>query len=67
MVRNSRTHAKVKVIGLDRKGVVASVTNFIFEHQGNIEKINQKCDKRTLRDAVCGFFSTRSIEKERIS
>ena len=41
MVRNSRTHAEITVIGQDRKGVVASVTNFIFEHQGNIEKINQ--------------------------
>ena len=41
MARNSRTLAEITVVGPDRKGVVASVTNFIFERQGNIEKINQ--------------------------
>ncbi|MFQ5940499.1 MAG: formyltetrahydrofolate deformylase [Nitrososphaerales archaeon] len=41
MVRNSRTLAEITVVGPDRKGVVAGVTNFIFERQGNIEKINQ--------------------------
>lgn len=41
MARNSRTLAEITVVGSDRKGVVASVTNFIFERQGNIEKINQ--------------------------
>jgi len=41
MARNSRTLAEITVVGPDRKGVVASVTNFIFEQQGNIEKINQ--------------------------
>jgi len=41
MARNSRTLAEVTVVGPDKKGVVAGVTNYIFEHQGNIEKINQ--------------------------
>lgn len=41
MARNSRTLAEITVVGPDRKGVVAGVTNFIFERQGNIEKINQ--------------------------
>lgn len=41
MARNGRTLAEITVVGPDRKGVVASVTNFIFEQQGNIEKINQ--------------------------
>jgi formyltetrahydrofolate deformylase len=41
MARNSRTLAEITVVGPDRKGVVASVTNYIFESQGNIEKINQ--------------------------
>ena len=41
MARNSRVLAEITVVGPDRKGVVAGVTNYIFESQGNIEKINQ--------------------------
>jgi formyltetrahydrofolate deformylase len=41
MVRNNRILAEITVVGPDRKGVVAGVTNYIFENQGNIEKINQ--------------------------
>ncbi|MDQ3868385.1 MAG: formyltetrahydrofolate deformylase, partial [Thermoproteota archaeon] len=36
-----KTLIKVTVIGKDRKGVVADITNFIFRNGGNIEKINQ--------------------------
>ncbi len=41
MTRNTRILAEITVVGPDRKGVVAGVTNYIFENQGNIEKINQ--------------------------
>jgi len=41
MARNGRILAEITVVGADRKGVVAGVTNYIFEKQGNIEKINQ--------------------------
>lgn len=33
--------AEITVVGADRKGVVAGVTNFVFQSRGNIEKINQ--------------------------
>jgi formyltetrahydrofolate deformylase len=36
-----KTLIKVTVIGKDRKGVVADITNFIFRNGGNIEKIKQ--------------------------
>ncbi len=36
-----KTLIEVTVIGKDRKGVVADITNFIFRNGGNIEKINQ--------------------------
>jgi formyltetrahydrofolate deformylase len=36
-----RTLIEVTVVGPDRKGVVADITNFIFKSGGNIEKINQ--------------------------
>jgi formyltetrahydrofolate deformylase len=35
------TLIEVTVVGKDRKGVVADITNFIFRNGGNIEKINQ--------------------------
>lgn len=41
MKSNSRILAEITVVGPDRKGVVAGVTSYIFENQGNIEKINQ--------------------------
>ena len=36
-----KTLIEITVIGKDRKGVVAEITNFIFKNEGNIEKINQ--------------------------
>ena len=36
-----RTIIEVTVVGKDRKGVVADITNFIFNNGGNIEKISQ--------------------------
>ncbi|OHD09987.1 MAG: formyltetrahydrofolate deformylase [Spirochaetes bacterium GWB1_36_13] len=34
--------AKITVIGDDKKGVIAQITNFVFEHGSNIEDIDQK-------------------------
>jgi formyltetrahydrofolate deformylase len=36
-----KTLIEVTVVGPDRKGVVADITNFVFKSGGNIEKINQ--------------------------
>ncbi|MGC2426446.1 MAG: formyltetrahydrofolate deformylase [Nitrososphaeraceae archaeon] len=36
-----KTVIEVTVIGKDRKGVVADITNFIFRNEGNIEQIKQ--------------------------
>ena len=41
MNRTNRLLVEVTVVGEDRKGVVADVTNFIFKNDGNIEQINQ--------------------------
>lgn len=40
-----KTFIEITVIGKDRKGVVAEITNFIFMNHGNIEKINQNVVK----------------------
>ena len=42
---NKKTLIEITVIGKDRKGVVAEITNFIFKNYGNIEKINQNVIK----------------------
>lgn len=36
-----KTVVEITVVGPDKKGVVAEITNFIFTNSGNIEKINQ--------------------------
>ena len=36
-----KTIIEVTVVGKDRKGVVADITNFIFRNGGNIEQNNQ--------------------------
>ncbi|HET6731057.1 MAG TPA: formyltetrahydrofolate deformylase [Nitrososphaeraceae archaeon] len=40
--RMDRTIIEITVIGKDREGVVAEITNSIFRNGGNIEQINQK-------------------------
>jgi formyltetrahydrofolate deformylase len=40
-ISRDKTIIEVTVVGPDRKGVVADITNFIFKNSGNIEKINQ--------------------------
>jgi formyltetrahydrofolate deformylase len=44
----TKTIIEVTVVGNDRKGVVADITNFIFKIGGNIEQVNQ--------DVVRGLF-----------
>ena len=48
MSKSDRVIIEVTVVGKDRKGVVADVTNFIFKNDGNIEQINQ--------DVINGLF-----------
>ncbi|HJS63804.1 MAG TPA: formyltetrahydrofolate deformylase [Nitrososphaeraceae archaeon] len=42
---NKKTIIEITVVGKDRKGVVAEITNFIFKNGANIEKINQNVVK----------------------
>jgi formyltetrahydrofolate deformylase len=64
MNKDQKTIVEVTVIGKDRKGVVADITNFIFRNNGNIEQINQ--------NVVRGLFgmqleaSFRKVQKEDI-
>lgn len=40
-----KTIVELVVVGKDHEGVVAGFTNFIFQNNGNIEKINQNVVK----------------------
>ena len=39
--KHKKTIIDVTIVGADRKGVIADVTNFIFKAGGNIEQVNQ--------------------------
>lgn len=64
MNKKRKTIVEVTVIGKDREGVVADITNFIFRNNGNIEQINQ--------NVIRGLFgmqleaSFRKVKKEEL-
>ena len=43
-----KTVVGITVVGKDREGIVATFTNFAFSRGGNIEKVNQKCNQKSL-------------------
>ena len=40
-----KTIVGITVIGKDKEGVVARFTNFVFQNDGNVEKVNQNVIK----------------------
>jgi formyltetrahydrofolate deformylase len=42
---NAKTLIEITIVGKDKKGIVADITNHIFKNGGNIEKINQNVIK----------------------
>ncbi|MEM1941935.1 MAG: formyltetrahydrofolate deformylase [Candidatus Nitrosocaldus sp.] len=65
MQRDGKIICEVTVIGPDRKGIVASVTNYIFENQGNIEKINQNVVRGLFGMQLEASFN--GIDKDRFT
>jgi len=59
-----KTLIEVTVVGNDRKGVVADVTNFIFTIGGNIEKVNQNVVRGLFGMQLEASFQT--IDKKKI-
>ncbi|MEM2856829.1 MAG: formyltetrahydrofolate deformylase [Candidatus Nitrosocaldaceae archaeon] len=57
--------AEITVIGEDKKGVVASITNYIFKEQGNIEKINQNVIRGLFGMQLEASFNN-TIDKEKL-
>ncbi len=60
-----KTLIEITVIGKDRKGVVAEITNFIFQNHGNIEKINQNVIKGLFGMQLEASFN--NIIKEKLN
>jgi formyltetrahydrofolate deformylase len=64
-MRKRSTYIEITVVGKDRKGVIADITNFIFSNDGNIDELNQ--------NVVNGLFgmhlkaSFQNIQKENMS
>ena len=58
-----KTLVEITVIGKDRKGVVAEITNFIFRNYGNIEKINQNVIKGLFGMQLEASFNDKDIDK----
>ena len=40
-----KTLVGITIVGKDREGIVAAFTNFAFQNNGNIEKVNQNVMK----------------------
>ena len=40
-----KTIVGITVVGKDREGIVAQFTNFVFQNNGNVEKVNQNVIK----------------------
>ena len=64
-MKKKSTFIEITVVGKDRKGVIADITNFIFSNDGNIDELNQ--------NVVNGLFgmhlkaSFQNIHKENIN
>ncbi len=60
-----KTHvAKITVIGDDKKGVIAKITNFVFNNGANIEDIEQKVIKNLFQMIMHIDISDLTMEKE---
>jgi formyltetrahydrofolate deformylase len=64
MKSTDRLLVEVTVVGKDRKGVVADVTNFIFKNDGNIEQINQNVINGLFGMQLEASFHHRGFNKQ---
>jgi len=54
-----KTVVGITVVGKDKEGIVASFTNFVFQKQGNVEKVNQNVVK-----GLFGMYLEASFNKK---
>nr|AIE93326.1 hypothetical protein [uncultured marine thaumarchaeote AD1000_33_G09] len=56
--------ADISIIGPDSKGIVATITNFIFENQCNIEEVSQNVVNGTFFMNVKISINKKSLIKK---
>ena len=56
--------ADISIIGQDRKGIVATITNFIFDNQCNIEEVNQNVVNGTFFMNIKISINKKKFDKE---
>ena len=56
--------ADISIIGPDSKGIVATITNFIFENQCNIEEVSQNVVNGTFFMNVKISINKKKFDKE---
>tara|TARA_B100001750_G_scaffold243324_1_gene258343 strand:- start:2731 stop:3579 length:849 start_codon:yes stop_codon:yes gene_type:complete len=56
--------ADISIIGPDRKGIVATITNFIFENQCNIEEVSQNVVNSTFFMNIKISINKKKFDKE---
>ena len=59
--------AKITVIGQDRKGVIARITNYLFENGANIEDIEQKVIKNLFQMIMKIDISELQISQDQLA
>ena len=56
--------ADISIIGPDRKGIVATITNFIFDNQCNIEEVSQNVVNGTFFMNIKISINKKKFDKE---
>src|SRR5512132_2705642 len=66
MGRGMKTFATVTVIGEDKTGVVAKVTNFLFEQRANIEALEEQVTRGQFSMTLQASWSSKQLVPERV-
>src|SRR5215471_15342903 len=58
--------ATITVIGRDKTGVIARITNFLFEQHANIEALEEQVTRGQFSMTVQASWQTRQLEREAV-
>ncbi len=63
-----KTVVGITIVGKDREGIVAAFTNFVFQKQGNVEKVNQNVIRGLfgmyLEASFAGIIDVKKFDQE---
>jgi len=61
-----KQYATLTVIGRDRTGVVAKITNFLFQQQANIEALEEQVTRGQFSMTLQATWKTRQLDRPRV-